>query len=267
MTYFKCPNCGQNLEEQGQTYTCIKGHQFDKAKSGYVNLLMSQKEKTKQHGDDKAMVRARHDFLEKGYYKILLDQIMNVFEKYNCNRILDAGCGECWYTESLIQKNRIVYGIDISKNAVDFGSKRNPNLKLAVGSTYDLPVMDEAFDGCLSVFAPFKIEEIHRVLEKEGIFIQALPLGKHLMALKEIVYDEPYENEVDVKMYEGFQLLDVMQIKGPIDLASTEDILNIFAMTPYAHRTPEANIQRLHAYSQLTVGLEFGLAIYRKETI
>lgn len=267
MTYFKCPNCGQALEEQERSYVCSKGHQFDRAKSGYVNLLMSQKDKMKQHGDDKLMVRARREFLDKGYYGLLLDQIKNVFDRFSSNHILDAGCGECWYTESLLKSGRTVYGVDISKNAVDLGSKRNSDLMLAVGSTFDLPIIDDSFDACLSVFAPFKIEEIFRVLKDDGIFVQVFPLANHLMELKEIVYDHPYANDVDVKMYEGFQLLDVMQIKGPIEITSTEDILNVFKMTPYAHRTPKENIERLTKYSYLNVGLEFGLAIYRKEKL
>ena len=46
---------------------CPMGHSFDVAKSGYVNLLLSQQTGQKHHGDDKRMVKARSTFLGKGY--------------------------------------------------------------------------------------------------------------------------------------------------------------------------------------------------------
>ena len=67
MPELMCPVCGQPLILEGKTYRCETGHCFDCAKSGYVNLLPPAPS-GKRHGDDKLMVKARTDFLDKGYY-------------------------------------------------------------------------------------------------------------------------------------------------------------------------------------------------------
>ena len=61
-----CPVCAGALERRAGAYLCPKNHSFDIAKSGYVNLLLNSSQG--HHGDDKLMVRARRDFLDKGYY-------------------------------------------------------------------------------------------------------------------------------------------------------------------------------------------------------
>src|ERR1700756_3726015 len=50
--------------------TCTNSHTFDIAKEGYVNLL-----RKKLPGDTKAMLIARRNFLEQGYYQPLSDTI------------------------------------------------------------------------------------------------------------------------------------------------------------------------------------------------
>ena len=39
MSLFICPVCGKPLEQQEKSYCCSNRHNFDRAKSGYVNLL------------------------------------------------------------------------------------------------------------------------------------------------------------------------------------------------------------------------------------
>lgn len=40
---FACPVCGNSLMINGKSYKCIDNHSFDAAKSGYVNLLTSDR--------------------------------------------------------------------------------------------------------------------------------------------------------------------------------------------------------------------------------
>ena len=42
MEHFICPVCGEPLILRENTYICTLSHSFDRAKSGYVNLLRSQ---------------------------------------------------------------------------------------------------------------------------------------------------------------------------------------------------------------------------------
>ena len=72
MVNLRCPVCAGALEKRAGAYLCPKNHSFDIAKSGYVNLLLNSSQG--HHGDDKLMVRARRDFLDKGYYDRFLSQ-------------------------------------------------------------------------------------------------------------------------------------------------------------------------------------------------
>ena len=78
MVNLRCPVCAGALEKRAGAYLCPKNHSFDIAKSGYVNLLLNSSQG--HHGDDKLMVRARRDFLDKGYYDRFLPLIPSTYK-------------------------------------------------------------------------------------------------------------------------------------------------------------------------------------------
>ena len=98
MTAFLCPVCGAALEEEKECLRCGSGHIFDKARSGYVNLLPPNGKHAKLPGDNKLMVNARRDFLEKGYYAPFAEAVAAAAAKHLAGKrrpvLLDAGCGE-----------------------------------------------------------------------------------------------------------------------------------------------------------------------------
>ena len=201
---FSCPVCGCGLTRAERTLKCENGHCFDLAKQGYVNLLQSQKSSAKRHGDDKLMVRSRFDFLNKGYYSGLAELIVSKLGSiaFSGMKLADLGCGECYYTSIIADSfpEITVGGIDISKEALIAGSKRNRNISLAVASTFALPISDGFCDAVVSVFAPYSTDEVFRVLRKGGHFVRVYPLEKHLMGLKSLIYEKPYLNDARTKM-------------------------------------------------------------------
>lgn len=72
---FTCPVCGGTLSRNGGSFACPKGHSFDRAKSGYVNLLLPGGKHAKLPGDNRMMVNARREFLEKGFYRPMADEL------------------------------------------------------------------------------------------------------------------------------------------------------------------------------------------------
>lgn len=268
-----CPVCGQTLERMEKNDFCPAGHSFDRAKSGYVNLLISHQSGA-QHGDDKAMVRARRAFLEKGYYaplqKALCDAVRCCAPERETH-LLDAGCGECYYTaaveRALVESGRVpsIVGVDISKDALRFGDKRGSGLRLAVASVYHLPVADASCDVVLNVFAPFSGAEYRRVLKPGGVLVHVSPGEGHLWELKRAVYEKPYRNDAAAPQQEGLALADERMIHYPMHLIAHEDVVNLFWMTPYAHKTSPADAARLDDIAALDVAAEFVLRIYRKE--
>lgn len=265
---FSCPVCGNTLKKENNSMKCADGHCFDIAKQGYVNLLRSQSSSAKRHGDDKLMVKARFDFLDKGYYsalaELLCERLGEVVEPEM--RLLDLGCGECWYTAQIVSRfaQALVGGIDISKQALIMGAKRTRNISLAVASIFDIPVLDGYCDVVTSVFAPYSLEEIARVLKSGGFWVRAYPLENHLMGLKRAVYDTPYANEVDRSVPQGFELFERDELHEKIELKSNADIQNLFAMTPYYYKTSRADQQKLDKIEQLTTEIEFGVDIFKK---
>lgn len=269
MNYFICPVCGEKLNEEEKLYRCGKGHCFDKSKFGYVNLLMSQKSSAKHHGDDRLMVRARRDFLSKNYYGFLRDSICGICKKYFADGsfILDAGCGECWYSSGILEyleSGIEIAGIDISKDALEFASKRKSGIKTAVASLFSIPLADESCDGLLNIFSPEAFDEFRRVLKTGGILIRVIPLEKHLLNLKAAIYDKPYLNEIPDSAIEGFELIEEKELKKMINIKSNEDITALFMMTPYYYKTGKDDQHKLESLESFETQAEFGIRIYRK---
>lgn len=258
-----CPVCGEKLSTSGKMYTCKTKHSFDIAKSGYVNLLLSKHAGKTVHGDNKLMVQARRDFLEKGYYSPLRDALC---EKITNGIILDAGCGEGYYTAGISDKliDSEIYGIDISKTAVDFAAKRKKNITLATASVFHIPVEDDSCDSLVTIFSPYCSGEFQRVLKKDGKMFMAIPSEMHLWELKKAVYDTPYKNEVKPYELEGFELDEKIHITYKFLLDNQKDIQSLFSMTPYYYRTGQQQQERLSALESLETTADFELLIYRR---
>lgn len=273
MSGFICPVCKAALVDCGQLYRCENNHCFDKSKFGYVNLLQSQKSSAKRHGDDRLMIRSRRDFLDRGYYGFLRDELCRVSQKYlgNAELAADVGCGECYYSSRIFEQMRNAgseisfFGIDISKDALEFAFKRKCGFPTAVASIFSLPFADLSLDAVLNVFAPESDAEFFRVLKKGGFLIKIIPLENHLIELKKAIYDKPYLNEVPPAETEGFGLVEEVKIRRRIELCSNEDILNLFRMTPYYYKTGIDDQKKIDALDTLGVQAEFGIRIYKKE--
>ena len=270
---FTCPNCKEILCEEDKRYVCKNGHSFDKSKEGYVNLLLSQASSKKRHGDDKAMVSARKRFLSGDHYAHLKDALAQkviAFSDKKDIKLLDAGCGECYYSEGI--KDQLgkcgifadVYGIDISKNAVAAAKKRANDFHLAVAGVNKLPFADDSLDVIISVFAPFCAEEFSRVLSHGGIAVRAIPLENHLYELKAKIYDKPYLNEVTAFDEPPFEIIDCYDIKKTVHLPTNEVINDLFLMTPYYYKTSESDQKKLFQIQSLDVTTEFRIITYKK---
>lgn len=264
MSCFLCPNCGNPLEKNEHTYICQKGHSFDIAKSGYVNLMLNVGQG--RHGDDKAMVHARTDFLNGGYYRPLANAIMEILKQENPKTILDAGCGEGYYTRlfsDCLPEAKVV-GLDISKDALAVAAKKCKNCEFAVASTSSMPIQSKTMDCVLTIFSPFFPEEFCRVLRTGGYFIRVIPLEYHLHELRELVYDHPYDNTVPDLGIDGFTLIDNKKVEYSISIDGKENIRNLFTMTPYYYKTGREDQEKLESVSSLTTTVSFGIVVYRK---
>lgn len=269
---FVCPVCAEALQREERRYICPAGHSFDRAKEGYCNLLPVNRKHSKEPGDDKGMAAARERFLSKGYYEPLRRELcrLAVDRTGDAPTVLDAGCGEGYYTSGIYRalresgKTPRMAGTDISKFILRRAAKREKDVEFAVASSYHLPMAARSADLILNCFSPMAAEEFHRVLKEGGGLLYVVPSEKHLWELKEILYDHPYINEVKQVPYEGFDEVEVRHVEEVIHLPCGEDILALFQMTPYFWNTPREGVRRLEQQETLTCRISFDIHVFRK---
>ena len=267
---FRCPNCAAPLLREERRYLCPAGHSFDLAAAGYAHLLPANQKNSKNPGDDKSMVASRTAFLDAGYYAPLQDTLCTVTAeelagKEDC-AVLDCGCGEGYYTAGIAQTVQAkIAGIDISKFALKKAARRVPGGEFAVASAYHLPVMDGSVDVLLNVFSPLAVEEFARVLKPGGAFIYVVPSALHLWEMKQVLYKQPYENEVRRDDYPGFTYLGTKQVREKLHLTCSAHIMALFGMTPYAWKTPREGVEKLRGLDELDCQIGFDIHIYRKD--
>lgn len=260
---FACPICGNTLRREEREYRCPNGHCFDIAKENYVNLLPANRQHSKAPGDDKEMAQSRTRFLDGGWYEPLRNELCKLAGAAlpPFGTLLDAGCGEGWYTAALTdevkKKGGRIAGVDLSKPAVKKAARRCGDAEIAVASVYHLPLKDGAVDCLVDCFSPLAAEEFYRVLKPSGKFLYVVPGAQHLWELKEILYDTPYENEEKIETYSGFSTPDITAVEYSFTLTDPEDIRALYHMTPYTWKTPKEGAARLEQVERLTLTAQF----------
>lgn len=272
MSLFRCPVCGAPLIREQGAYRCPARHSFDIAREGYTYLLPPNQKHSAAPGDDRGMAAARREFLSKGYYEPLLNTLCSQILSLSGDSpaILDAGCGEGYYTAGIYQalqsagKTPRMAGTDISKSILRYAARRERAVEFAVASSYHLPLADGGLDLLVDCFSPLALEEFTRVLRPGGFFLYVVPAAEHLWELKQVLYDRPYPNEERETPYEGFRYEAIVPVEGVISLPCQGDLHALFQMTPYYWKTPRAGAERLAALESLDCRISFRIHLFRK---
>lgn len=251
-----CPVCKNELTKIGYSYKCIHNHSFDIAKQGYINLNMHNSQST---GDNVEMINARKNFLSKGYYSFLLDEVNKFISKEDS--LIDLACGEGYYTSKFIAQDKI--GIDLSKQGLKIASKNDASTTYLLNSIFHNPLQDKCTDIITTIFAPIAKQEIVRLLKDDGSFILVKPNEKHLYELKQVIYDNPYLNEIENIRIDGMYLDKQIQIENKATL-NNEDIHNLFMMTPYYNTTSPTDKEKLNHIDSLNITFAFIIDVYKK---
>lgn len=260
MNFLICPKCKSKLilTDNKKSYVCNNNHLYDVSKHGYVNLLLSKT----NCGDNYDSVKARENFLDKGYYNLLACTIDNIINTYNKTNILDLGCGVGYYSKKLGEKHQIT-GVDISKDAIMLASKRDKCSNYLVCSSSFIPVSTHYFDCAYAIFAPVFEDELSRVLNDDGILILVSKNKNHLIELKNILYDEPYYNPDKLTNFSSFKIVEEKYLSYQVSL-DHQDILNLVLMTPYQYKTKKEDLNRLNLLNNLCITIDFKITVYKK---
>lgn len=249
-----CPICKEKLINDIKRVYCINNHSFDKAKSGYINLLLN----SPSSGDNKLMIDSREKILSLGYYDILANKILEVIKKYEINCILDCGCGEGYYLKYI--KNNLdieTYGMDISKYACLKASKLSKDITYVVASVSDIPFSNNEFDAILSNFAPVDEIEFKRVASK--YLIKVIPNKLHLIEVKNYLYEDTIIKDSKILDFVGFDLIEEINLNY---VKYVLEVLDLVRMTPYYYTTNINEMELVNFCSNVT--FDFKLLVYKK---
>src|SRR5215475_14241372 len=91
-----CPvrGCHLALNRADRRDVCARGHSFDVARSGYVNLLQPQDRRSRNPGDTADAIAARRRVHDSGVTAPLVDAIAELAAPTPNDTVLDTGCGE-----------------------------------------------------------------------------------------------------------------------------------------------------------------------------
>ena len=270
-----CPICHSQMDvsyENSGTLYCsgAKKHCFDFSSAGYVNLALPGQS---GGGDSKQAVRARSDFLNLDHYKPISDKLCQIIEssleQNKDSVVVDAGCGEGYYTTAIAKTGFSVAGFDLSKFATEAAAKRAKremlsNAFFGVASVFELPLDDESADVIVNVFAPCAEQEYSRILKTGGFLIAVCAGPEHLLGLKSVIYDDIHKNEHRADMPKQMKLLGSEHLKYNICVNGTENIKNLFAMTPYYWKTSQDDAKKLDNVEKLDTEIDIIFEIYQK---
>jgi SAM-dependent methyltransferase len=198
-----CPSCEASFAIKDGVLCCARGHTFDIARAGYVNLL-AVRGRRQAGGDTAEMVAARSRFLDRGLYRQLADTIAACALQCLSERgqqslstlvpfVVDAGCGEGYYLAHLRQlvgmhpdlAHVVCSGFDFSSDAIGQAARREPSCVWLIADARDAwPYRDGAVSLLLNIFAPRNPQQLARVIASDGHLIVVIPTAQHLRELR-----------------------------------------------------------------------------------
>ncbi|WP_419810611.1 putative RNA methyltransferase [Bacterioplanoides sp.] len=287
-----CPVCQAPLSsDDHKHWRCTNNHSFDRARQGYLNLLLAHKKRSKAPGDDAEMVAARQRLLDSGVYQPISDLLNNAVQQASASnpiqqhdfmQLCDVGCGEGYYTERLTQSlstnniNNRCYGVDISKEAVKSAARRgkqsgidNNQLEWLVASGAELPFQPQSLDIITCLFTRLMPEGFQKVLKSSGTVFTINTGLTHLREMREILYPEVKDscfNPTRVMEQHEFTCVDEQPLSYSIQLTSSQQIHDLLLMTPHVWKATAEARQRLLALDSLTVTIDVVLHQFRVQS-
>lgn len=276
-----CPIDGKPIVQTDKQFVCENGHTYDIARQGYVNLLPVHFKRSRQPGDSKAMINARTQFLETDIYQPIADKLNEIVAGQIINDkdvcILDAGCGEGFYFESLMKflsdhsnsNNISLIGLDISKDAIVHASKRTKQISWIVGTNRQPPILDQSVDIIICMFGFISWKGFNKTLKPDGIIILLDPGDEHLKQLREIIYpvvDKQDTGDSKRIEIEGYTLLHSEKILFNEKISSNVQVNHLLIMTPHFYRASKTGRDAACQLSELDITVDVNINILQKQS-
>jgi 23S rRNA (guanine745-N1)-methyltransferase len=180
---------------------CARGHSYDIARSGYVNLLQPQARKSPAAGDSRAAVEARARLVAGGVGRPAIEAVVAraaaLLPDVGRPVVVELGSGSGETLGLLAARREICgVGIDLSTAATTHAARRYPAVTWVVANAdRRLPLLDGSVDLVLSVHARRNPEECRRVLTPGGFLLVSIPAADDLIELREATQGDRVERD------------------------------------------------------------------------
>ena len=232
----RCPLCGGAFSKKENSLVCDKRHCYDIARQGYVNFVPAQKDMFYK----KELFESRAAVFAAGVYTHAVERVSAAMNRYvpgDQPVIVDAGCGEGYYTKAVCPGRAMTrIGFDLSKDAVRLAARGERTAAFFAADLKRIPLEDACADAVLDIFTPADYAEFKRVLKPEGVLIKLAPRSGYLRELREaaggLLRRREYDDG-DVARYaeEKMTLLEKETISYTVDV-SQEVVRHLARMTP-----------------------------------
>jgi 23S rRNA (guanine745-N1)-methyltransferase len=215
VTALRCPVCADGLLLADRTARCPRGHSYDLAKQGYLNLLPAASNGIE--GDSAAMVGARTVFLGTGHYAAIRDALILASELGEEDLVVEVGAGTGYYLAGVLGlgPRRRGIALDVSKFAARRAAKVDPRIASVVCDAWqELPLVDGSARLMLNVFAPRNAAEMARVLAPDGRLLVVTPNQQHLSELVHVLGMVSVDQDKERRLQES--------LAGKFDRVSSE---------------------------------------------
>ena len=253
MPYLRCPVCGGELARAGTALRCTRGHAFDVARQGYVNLTAGRMPHV---GDTADMVAARADFLAAGHYDVVSKALAQAAATATATSglVVDAGTGTGHHLAAVLDglPGRAGLGLDVSKAALRRAARAHPRAGAALADLWrPLPLADASAGLLLNVFAPRNGAEFRRVLHPDGALLVVTPAADHLTELVSVLgllrVDPDKAERVAGSLGEWFTASGATTHRRTLSLTHDE-VRTLVGMGPSAwHADPQRLAERIAA--------------------
>jgi 23S rRNA (guanine745-N1)-methyltransferase len=275
-TVLACPVCGAELTVRATDAACPNGHAFDRARSGYLNLLLSNKKHSSVAGDSPAMMRGRRTFLQGGFFDRISAAVNTTVIETLAGRaeshVADLGCGEGFFTARLHRTlskavpAHTCYGVDISRPGIKMATTYDRAINWVVASLHRTPFLPRSLDVVLIMFAPIDPADVRRIVRNGGALVTVTPGPEHLDALRAAIYTSVRPHPAAPALMAGdtlFTQVTSTRVRYPIVVDTGEQVMNLLTMTPYYWNISRATCARIDALSRLELTVDVYVSVFR----
>lgn len=276
-TVLACPVCGAALTIDAKTAACANAHTFDRARSGYLNLLLSNKKQSAQPGDSPAMLQSRRTFLQGGFYDQMAAAanaaVIAAVTGRTHPHVADVGCGEGFFTARLraalaaaMSPAPTCYGVDVSRPGIKMATTYDREIQWIVASLHRSPFLPQSLDVVLSMFAPIDAADVRRILRDDGVLATVTPGPDHLDGLRGLLYTSVMPHPDTPAMMAGdtlFERTGSTRVRYPVVVKSAAQVMNLLTMTPYFWNISRETKAKIEGVSRLALTVDANVTVFR----